>query len=458
MSSKLPEAAAAVLFLWLLSSVGLGHPGAQTPLDTVSSLLLDDAIEEAEGALDALPETSDVLAFKGEIEFRRANFEEALIYYTRALDLDPNTARAHFGVGKLFMGKMKLAEAIDSLSKAVELEPEIAIYRLALADAWAYEGDVAEQARQLEAYVALEPTYDLERLGQVEAVLEVISDFGPVQMGVYELPEQAEPITISQGLNLIFANVMVGDRGPFEFIVDTGASQTVFTERLVGELGLTPITSTLIYGIGGDGRVDSGIYRIDRLTFGGVELRNLPVGTFSDPLLGELADGIFSIATFGRELVSIDYPDSHIEFNVSNESDDSLSESLPGWIFSNLVFVPLRVNGAYEGLFLLDTGAVTSVLSHKTAAALGVTEDTPGAGVSLGLAGIAGGSGLVLTVPGVTLSTPESQASFPLMVAIDMDEISKTLGVEIAGVVGYDFLEDYRISIDFGNAEVTLSR
>ena len=458
MSSKLPHPATAVLFLWLLSSVGLGHPGAQNPIDTVSSLLLADAIEEAGGILDLLPESSDVLAFKGETEFRKANFEEARAYYARSLDLDPNTARAHFGVGKLSMGKMRLAEAIDSLSKAVELEPDVAIYRLALADAWAYEGDVEEQVRQLEAYVALEPTYDLERLGQVEAVLEVINDFGLVQMGVYELSGQDEPITISQGLNLIFADVMVGDQGPFEFIVDTGASQTVFTERLLADLDLTPITSTQIYGIGGDGRVESGIYRIDRLTFGGVEVRNLPVGTLSDPLLGELADGIFSTATFSQDLVSIDYPDSRIEFNVGTESDDGPSEHVPGWFFSNLAFVPLRVNGDYEGLFLIDTGAVTSVLSLTVAAALGVTEDTPGAAVSLGLAGIDGGSGLTLTVPAVTLSTPESQASFPLMIAIDMDAISKALGIEVAGVVGYDFLKDYRVGIDFGNAEVIFSR
>ena len=458
MSSKLPHRAKALLSLWLLSSVGLGYARPQNPIDTVSSLLLADAIEEADLILDALTEDSDVLAFKGEIEFRRANFEEARAYYSRALDLDPNTARAHFGVGKLLMGKMMLTEAIDSLSKAVELEPDAAIYRLALADAWAYEGDVAEQVRQLEAYVALEPSYDLERLRQVEAVLEVIGDFGPIQMGVYDLPEPAESITISQGLNLIFASVMVGDQGPFEFIVDTGASQTVFTERLLGELGLTPITSTLIYGIGGGGRVESGIYRIDSLTFGGIEVRNLPVGTLSDPLLGELADGIFSTATFGRELVSIDYPDSIIEFNVDTDLDDSLSERVPGWFFSNLAFLPLRLNGDFEGLFLLDTGAVTSILSHKAAAALGVTEETPGAGVSLGLAGIGGESGLALTVPAVTLSTAQSQASFPLMIAIDMDEISQTLGIEVSGIVGYDFLKDYRVSIDFDNAEVILSR
>ena len=458
MSSSPRGALRAIFLLLALPFLGFSQQGAEAPIAEVSSLLLADAILEAEAILDSLPEDADVLAFKGEIEFRRARFDASRDYYSRALGLDPDTARAHFGLGKLSMGKVRLGEAIDSLSRAVQLAPDVAIYRLALADAHAYDGDVQEQVRELEAYVDLNPTYDPERLGQVEAVLEVINDFGSVQMGAYELSGETDRITISQGLNLIFAEVMVGGEGPFEFIVDTGASQTVFTERLLGELGLEPITSTLIYGIGGDGRVESGIYRIDELTIDGIEVQNLPVGNLSDPLLGELTDGIFSTATFSNEIVSIDYPNSVIELNAFNVAEESLGESVPGWFFSNLAFVLLRVNGDYEGLFLVDTGAVTSVLSHSTAAALGVTEDNSGGGISLGLAGIAGVSGVALPVPGVALSTEEIQASFPLMVAIDMSEISKTLGIEVAGVVGYDFLKDYRVTIDFGNAQVVFSR
>ena len=458
MSSSPRGALRAIFLLLALPFLGFSQQGAEAPIEEVSSLLLADAILEAEAILDSLPEDADVLAFKGEIEFRRARFDASRDYYSRALGLDPDTARAHFGLGKLSMGKVSLGEAIDSLSRAVQLAPDVAIYRLALADAHAYDGDVQEQVRELEAYVDLNPTYDPERLGQVEAVLEVINDFGSVQMGAYELSGETDRITISQGLNLIFAEVMVGGEGPFEFIVDTGASQTVFTERLLGELGLEPITSTLIYGIGGDGRVESGIYRIDELTIDGIEVQNLPVGNLSDPLLGELTDGIFSTATFSNEIVSIDYPNSVIELNAFNVAEESLGESVPGWFFSNLAFVLLRVNGDYEGLFLVDTGAVTSVLSHSTAAALGVTEDNSGGGISLGLAGIAGVSGVALPVPGVALSTEEIQASFPLMVAIDMSEISKTLGIEVAGVVGYDFLKDYRVTIDFGNAQVVFSR
>ena len=446
----------ALLLLLTFPFLGLAYQDMEVSLQGVSDLLLKDDFEEAAEILAGLVETADVLAFKGEIEFRRGRFEEAGSYYTRALELRANTSRAHFGRGKLRLGKMRLEEAVESLRRAVQLEPEEAIYHLTLADAWAFEGNLAEQTRQLEAYVALEPTYNPDRLTQVEAALEVIRDFGSESIGAYELPDEPEPIAISQGLNLIFADLMVGDRGPFEFIVDTGASQTVFTEALLDDLGLTPITSTLIHGIGGEGTVESNIYRIDELVFGNVEVRNLPVGTLSDPLIGELADGIFSTATFSDERVSIDYPRSRIEFNVS---DDGLrADPIPAWFFSNLILLPLEVNDLHEGLFLLDTGAVTTVLSHSMAAKLGVDENTPGAGIGGSIAGIAGGAGTVFLVPDVTLETPENREYFPQVIAIDFGEISETLGIELSGVIGYDFLRAYRISIDFQNAEVVISR
>ena len=456
MSSNLPRVARALFLILTLPFLGLAYQDMEVSLQGVSDLLLKDDFEEAAEILEGLVETADVLAFKGEIEFRRGRFEAAGSYYTRALELEGNTPRAHFGLGKLRLGKMRLEEAIESLGRAVELEPEEAIYHLMLADAWAFEGNLAEQIRQLEAYVALEPTYNPDRVTQVEAALEVIRDFGSESIGAYELPDEPEPIAISQGLNLIFADLMVGDRGPFEFIVDTGASQTVFTEALLDDLGLIPIASTLIHGIGGEGTVESNIYRIDELVFGNVEVRNLPVGTLSDPLVGQLADGIFSTATFSDELVSIDYPRSRIEFNVSD--DGVRADHIPAWFFSNLVLLPLEINDVHEGLFLLDTGAVTTVLSHNMAANLGVHEDTPGARIGGGIAGIAGAGGTVLLVPDVTLETPENREYFSQVVSVDLGEISETLGFELSGVIGYDFLRAYRISIDFQNAEVVLSK
>ncbi len=456
MSSQPLRFVQVAVFIFGLQVFALGFQGTANPLDEVSGFLLTDQYEEAQALLLGLPESAQGVALKGEIEFRKGNFEAARAQYLRSLELDPETSRAHYGLGKLAMAKMESKEAVRSVMKAVELDPEEAIYRLTAAEAWGIDRNLDEQTRQFEAYVALDPSYDPERVAEVQAALDVIQNFGSDKMGTYEIPVDQEPIPILKAINLIFADFMVGEKGPFEFIVDTGASQTVFTEKLVNELGLEPIASTLIHGIGGEGKVDTNIYRIDELKFGDIEIHNLPIGSINEPMISELAAGIFSTATFNDQVVSIDYRRDRIEFNAPEISDNV--EHIPSWFFNNLVLIPLTINGEHQGNFLVDTGAVTTVLSHNMAATLGVTEDTPGAKIDLGLAGIGGFEGVVLLVPEVVFTTEKNLEGFSQVVSIDMREISKMLGTEVAGVVGYDFLKGYRISIDFQNAEVRLSK
>ena len=432
--------------------------GSQNPvdsLDTVSDLLLRDEFEEAEALLRDLPDSPQLAAFEGEIAFRKGHFANARDHYSLALDREADNARAHFGLGKLALGKMRAKEAVQYLTRAVELAPDEPLYRLTAAEAWGIDKNLEEQKRQLEAYLGLEPTYNPDRVTEVDAALEVIRNFGSARMGIYDIGESQQPIQISKGINLIFANVMIGERGPFEFLVDTGASQTVFTQKLVGQLDLTPITTTLVHGIGGEGQVETSIYRIDHFTFGDIAVQNLPVGTISAPLLSEVADGIFSTATFSDHVVTIDYPQSRIEFGATEEAD---VDTIPSWFFNNLVLLPLTVNGIHEGLFLVDTGAVITVVSHSLAATLGVDEDTPGAQIDLSLAGVAGFGGTVLRVGDITFTTPKNREEYSYVVSIDMREISNMLGTEISGVVGYDFLENYRLTIDFQKAEVRLAR
>ena len=349
MSSQPRRFVQVALFIFGLQVFALGFQRAADPLDEVSGLLLTDQYEEAQALLIGLPESAQGIALKGEIEFRKGNFEAARTQYRRSLELDPETSRAHYGLGKLAMAKMESKEAVRSVMKAVELDPEEAIYRLTAAAAWGIDRNLQEQTRQFEAYVALEPSYDPDRVAEVQAALDVIQNFGSEKMSTYEIPDDQEPIPILKAINLIFADFMVGEKGPFEFIVDTGASQTVFTEKLVNELGLEPIASTLIHGIGGDGKVDTNIYRIDELKFGDIEIRNLPIGSIDEPMISELAAGIFSTATFSDQVVSIDYRRDRIEFNAPEVSDNV--EHIPSWFFNNLVLIPLTINGETPGEF-----------------------------------------------------------------------------------------------------------
>lgn len=425
---------------------------------SVAELLLRDEVVLAEALLDQLPKSAENTALRGEIEYRKGNFERAQGHYNEALKMDDNTGRGYFGLGKLAMAKLKPKEAIKNLLRAIELEPAEPIYRLYASEAWGIEKNHSQQKKQLQEYIRLNPTHDPDRLAEAKAGLEMLEAFGRDTIGAVEAPASPSPIRFRKSLNLIFASVMVDGQGPFDFAIDTGASQTVLSEKLASQLGLKPITTTIMHGVGGVGRVETKVYRMGEIRIGDVKIRNLPVGTFNDPLVTQIADGIIGTAALADYIITVNYPESQVELARKPPTTSSASDSIPTWYFSNLLLIPVELNGKHRGNFIVDTGAVTTVISHSIAAQLGVNEDTPGAKIDLGIAGVGGFEGVVLRVADVTFTTGQASESFTQVVSIDLKQISKMIGTEVAGVVGTDFFDQYKLILDYYGAHIRLTK
>jgi predicted aspartyl protease len=423
---------------------------------SVADLLLKDEVQQAEALLDKQPKTAESIALRGEIEFRKGNFDKADGLYKDALKMDSKNARAHFGLGKLALGKVKTKQAVQEMARAIELNPKEPLYRLYASEAFGADKNYTEQRKQLEEYLKLNPQ-DEDRLTEAKAGLEMLKAFGSEPLGVVDAPPNPAPIRFRKTLNLIFADVMINGKGPYAFAIDTGATQTVLSEKLAALAGLETITSTVVFGIGGAGKVDTKLYKVKELSVGSVKIKNIPVGTFNDPLISQLADGILGTSILSDFIMTVNYPDSLLELARKRAPNTAAGEVLPVWFFSNLLLLPLDVNGK-RGNFIVDTGAVTTVLSHSMAAQLGINANTPGAKIDLGIAGVGGFEGVVLKVPDVTLKTPKNTEAFPQVVSIDLKQISKMIGTEVAGVVGYDFFSDYKLTLDYNAAEVKLSK
>ena len=399
---------------------------------------------------------AESVALRGELEFRKGHFDKADSFYREALRMHPKTARAHFGRGKLAMAKLKGKDAVQSLTRAIELDPKEPLYRFYLSEAWAIEKNYVKQREGLEEYLRLNPNGS-DRLAEAKADLEILRALGTKNVAVVQGPESPAPIRFRRSRNLIFTGVMINGQGPYDLAIDTGASQTVLSEKLAGQLGLKPITSTVMHGVGGGGKIDTMLYSVNEIGLGDVKIRNIPVATFNDPLVTQLADGILGTAILSDFIVTVNYPANQLELARKRESSPA-GETIPAWFFGNILLIPLDLNGQHRGNFIVDTGAVTTLISHHMAADLGVNENTPGAKVDLGIAGVGGFEGTVLRVPNVTFRTARSTVIFPQVVSIDLKEISEIIGTEVAGAVGFDFLQDVRVTLDYYAAEVRLSR
>src|SRR3989454_9770042 len=178
-------------WLWLLHTSG--SVAAQT--GSVADLLLKDEVQQAEALLDKQPRTAQNVALRGEIEFRRGNFDRASELYKEALRIDAKNARAHFGLAKLAMGKVKGKQAVEEMKRAIELDPKEPLYHLYASEASAIEKNYVEQRKQLEAYLALNPD-DPERVVEARAGLEMLKVLGTTDVAVVTAPENPAPIRV----------------------------------------------------------------------------------------------------------------------------------------------------------------------------------------------------------------------------------------------------------------------
>src|SRR4029077_10137732 len=133
----------------------------------------------------------------------------------------------------------------EEMKRAIELDPKEPLYHLYASEAWGIEKNYTEQQKQLEEYLRLNPN-DPDRVSEAKAGLEMIKALGTRDVAVVTAPENPSPIPFRKTLNLIFTQVTINGHGPYNFAIDTGATQTVVSEKLVAEMGLQTITSTVV--------------------------------------------------------------------------------------------------------------------------------------------------------------------------------------------------------------------
>jgi predicted aspartyl protease len=170
----------------------------------------------------------------------------------------------------------------------------------------------------------------------------------------------------------VMAPVFVNGTGPFAFVVDTGASSSVISPRVVRRLALEPdpARSKLLRGITGSEVVPT--VAVNRITAGEISLSEnfLPV---VEPRVFADADGIFGADAFARGCLYVNFDESHVSIlRKSCPRVGDTWETLRAELrFGGLPVVNARV-GKTPVIAVVDTGAERSLGNRALLVAAGL--------------------------------------------------------------------------------------
>jgi Flp pilus assembly protein TadD len=329
----------------------------------------DLARHEAEALVKISPRDANALSLYGDALWASGLFEESEARYRDALALSPDLARGRHGMARSLLARNQLDEAMNQAQAALRQAPRDLEIHHTVGAIYERMHKYEEAAAAYGNYVNLLPNKDTsEKAAWSRAEIRFLRSFAQ------RVPFQAEAGTDDMVFTVDFRMVnekvvvsaRVNDSRPQDFVVDTGAENTVITEITARRLGVAPITYTLSAGVGETGLRGLQLARIDSLELGTLKLRNVPVIIKSPPLRDLPTNETESLSplSLGYSMI-IDYGTHKLTFgkHIPQEQGDM---ELPLRVY-RLATVRGLVAKEHEASFVVDTGGEVISISSATA-------------------------------------------------------------------------------------------
>jgi hypothetical protein len=113
------------------------------------------------------------------------------------------------------------------------------------------------------------------------------------------------------------------------------------------------------------------------------------------------------------------------------------------------------LNASRPTYFVVDTGGEVISISSATAESLG---KSPFRRIPLKVWGTSGWDRDAFLLPGVDLAFDRIEYRNFSMVVLNLRSPSILLGFQLGGIVGHNFLSDYRVSMDLARSELRLQK
>ncbi len=427
-------------------------PSAEAYAGLVRSLLKADDVKAAEEssqkALSAFPDSAIIHAERGDVYYRRGFIPQAEDEYRAALKLDDKCARAWLGQGRVDAVYTRHSKAKTAIAKAHDLAPQDsdAFYEWAIR--LAYPENVAALERHL-AEFHNDPEAERHEREYKDFVKSLAGrktwipahDVERAEIKMESLTVGAHMVLRGYGLR-----VRLNDRATVTLLVDTGSSGITITRKLAEKIGASKLSEQALEGAGKSGPAVGYKAWVDKVTIGDLEFHDC----FVQATPREIAevDGIIGLDVFSQYLVSLDMPARKLRLEPmparSNEGEPEQADAFTR-VFTVGHFLLLRteVGKKASGLFVVDSGSNANTISPELARLMPEMRafNSP----------MSGASGVVnsaFIADDATLRFAKVNRNDRIS-TLDLHSVSKDLGIEVSGQIGFSAMENMKLTIDY---------
>lgn len=420
-----------------------------------------EAYDLAFDVAEAEPKNARAFAVFGATLLSAGRFREARILFHNALRLNRNEHLALAGYGMLDFYENRITNSLYRLYEAIFLEPDEPDYQFAFAQVAARAERYKESADAYKRYLQVANIVDDERRARIKGLISFLRFLGQTtDLYANAGKEQGTVPFELVGNRPIISLRLNGKKELLRFVLDTGSGISVLSEDTANRLKIKPVTrGGFARGIGGDGKFEIVYGFLREVGIGEVSIRNVPVYLRKFHHTGQKIDGYIGLALISKFLATIDYGNQ--TFSLTKRDSDTrgfreqADPSLPLRLTSSgFLSGEVQLEGMKSPLnFIVDTGASVSVISDRVAKTDGVSPFVSEEKLTvIGSAGVTDDVPTFL-LPRVTFGSHSRKGI--LAVALDLDLINEASGFEQAGILGGNFLKNYRLTFDFKNSKVT---
>jgi hypothetical protein len=444
----------------------------QQDADQLVTLIRDSSFREADklaATLLADPALdTQTMALCGLAVLKAGRVREAEVIFDKVVSISPNNPEAHLGLGRIGRIRNDMDAAILHFRRAI---PSAAFYEEALRQLWRTAWDRGLVSDLFEIHKLAKERYEREStplpswftngLAQVQGLAgkQLFQLEGGFERLAVPLVRNAD-----SRIRIRMLAFKLNGKGEYLFDIDSASADFMTVSPLLAEeLGLSMTGSSTATGVG-TATAAVRFSMLDKVEFGGIAFRNVPVFVSDLHPFRGLKKGLIGTALLKRFNVTIDveagvmdlFPLDRPELLAGNIDRAAVAADVPLYLF-DATTVEASLVGAPAALYILDSAAATNLVDGAFFAEhLKPTLD-PARIVRSGIQG-AGGPQYVNRVDGLPIRLGSLTFRDQTVHEFPMEELNSITGRYTAGLLGNPLLWPYRVHMDFRAGRLILEK